>query len=151
LEAHGPRKNFRGLFYFCGMDILRLKNIRIFARHGCLDEESRTGAEFLINVSMELDLSKAARTGRIEDTVDYARVHGLILHEMQKRENLLERIAYRIARRILEEFPALESVEFSLAKLHPPLPGEIEQSEVVIRMKRHKLDTGTNNLSKFPS
>ncbi|NPA43216.1 MAG: dihydroneopterin aldolase [Chlorobi bacterium] len=118
------------------MDIIRLRGIRLFARHGCLDEEQVLGAEFELNLTLELDLSEAGRSGHIEDTVDYAAVYALIYREMQKREKLLERAAYRIARKILETFDRVQRVECALAKLHPPLPGQIERSEVVIRLDR---------------
>jgi len=118
------------------MDYIRLKNIRIFARHGCLDEEKLLGAEFLINVQMGLDLSTAGRSGNIEDTVNYAEVYALIRKEMRRPEKLLEKAAYRIARKIMDRFPAIREIRFDLAKLHPPLPGQTEQSEISIFLQR---------------
>jgi len=119
------------------MDYIRLRNIRLHAYHGCLDEEKILGSTFEINVQLGLDLSRAGKSGKIEDTVNYAEVYDLIRREMQQRENLLEKAAYRTAEKIMDTFPQVECVEFSLAKLHPPLPGQMEKSEITIRLKRH--------------
>ena len=118
------------------MDYIILRNIRLFARHGCLDEENIIGAEFLINIKVGLDLTPAGQSGKIEDTVNYAALYELVREEMKKDEKILEKVAYRIAKKIMDEFPVIQEIDFSLTKLHPPLPGEIEQTGIELHLKR---------------
>ncbi len=118
------------------MDYILLKDIKIYARHGCLPEESILGTWFTVNIKMGLDLSVAGRSGKIEDTVNYALIYKLVKTEIQKPEKLLESVAYRIARKIMNDFPLIETLEFRLAKQNPPLGGEVGQSEIVLNLKR---------------
>ena len=118
------------------MDYIILDGIKIHAKHGCLKEEAVLGTGFIVSVKMGLDLSVAGRSGRIEDTVNYAEVYALISEEMQKPEKIIEAVAHRIAERIMNEFPLIQELEFRLAKQHPPLPGEIKQSVIVLNRKR---------------
>jgi dihydroneopterin aldolase len=118
------------------MDYIILDGIKIHAHHGCLKEEAVLGTDFVVSVKMGLDLSVAGRSGRIEDTVNYAEVHALILEEMQKPEKIIEAVAHRIAERIMNEFPLVRELEFRLAKLHPPLPGETERSIIILNRNR---------------
>ncbi len=120
------------------MDYIILKNIKIHARHGCLKEEAILGTDFLITVKMGLDLSVAGRSKRIEDTVNYAEVYELIRKEMQKPEKILEAVAYRIVEHIMSKFPLIREIEFQLAKQNPPLPGELEQSMIILHRKREE-------------
>ena len=121
------------------MDYIKLTGIHIYANHGCLDEEKILGAEFLINIKAGLDLSIAGKTGKIEDTVNYAEIYALVLEEMKIQEKILEKVAYRIAIKIMRTFPKLKSIEFSLAKLHPPLPGEIDRTEIIVHLNRNEV------------
>ncbi len=119
------------------MDYITLKNIKIFARHGCLPEESILGTDFVITVKMGLDLSKAGKSGKIEDSVNYAEVYALIEREMQQSEKILEAVAHRISEKIMDTFPLVQELEFHLAKQNPPLPGEVEQSVISLYRKRN--------------
>jgi len=120
------------------MDYIRLEDIRIFARHGCLPEESLTGTEFSVTLRIGLDLEKAGRTDKVEYTVNYAELLKAVYEEMEKPSKLLENAAWRLKERILNDFPLVETVEVRLAKLHPPLKGKIAKSEVIYTAERSK-------------
>lgn len=70
----------------------------MFARHGVLASEKESGQAFLVDVELRLDLSVAATTDRLEDTVDYGklaqRIHDVVASE---RWNLIEKVAGRVA------------------------------------------------------
>ena len=40
------------------MGIIRVNNIKLYAFHGCLDEEAKIGSEYLVDVMVEADLAK---------------------------------------------------------------------------------------------
>ena len=52
------------------MSTIRLKNIKIYAFHGCLVEEGKIGSDYLVNLSVKADLSAATDSDKLSDTVD---------------------------------------------------------------------------------
>jgi dihydroneopterin aldolase len=65
-----------------------VKNIRLYAYHGCLEEESKIGSDYLVNLTVETDLEKSSGTDDLKDTVDYVALHALAKEEMSKRAKL---------------------------------------------------------------
>jgi dihydroneopterin aldolase len=55
---------------------------------------------------------------------------------MAIRANLLETVLERITTRILNEHPIVERVKVSLAKLNPPLDGDVKAVRVVWDVRR---------------
>lgn len=55
-----------------------LKEIRCYAYHGVAPQENLIGNEYLIDLKLKVDISKAARTDEVTDTVNYAEVHQVI-------------------------------------------------------------------------
>jgi dihydroneopterin aldolase len=115
------------------MDYIILENIRIHAKHGCLQEENILGATYEITVKIGLDLDTASRTGDINDTVNYAGIYKLIREEMQIPSKILEQVAGRMANRILEASELIRELELRLSKLNPPLPGQVGRSTIVLK------------------
>ena len=76
------------------MNTITLKNIRVFTNHGCLAEEEKIGSDYLVNLGVNADLSKAAKSDNLKDTVDYVSLQAIVKTEMQKRSKLLEPVSY---------------------------------------------------------
>jgi len=114
------------------MHSIRLKNIRVFTNHGCLTEEEKIGSDYLVNLLIEADLSKAASTDNLVDTVDYVHLNAIVVQEMKVRAKLLEQVGQRIIDRILNELPLVQFVEVGVSKVNPPIGGDVE--EVVVTM-----------------
>lgn len=55
-----------------------LKEIRCYAYHGVAPQENLIGNEYLIDLKLKVDISKAAQTDEVTDTVNYAEVHQVI-------------------------------------------------------------------------
>ena len=112
--------------------VIELKNMRFFAHHGIFSQETVVGNEFMVNLHIEADLSKACKTDNIDDTINYAGVYELVKSEMLKPSQLMENAAYRILERIKASFPQIVHLEVRMAKMNPPVGGEIECSQIVI-------------------
>ena len=56
------------------MDTIHIKGLRLFAYHGVNPEEKRDGQTFVLDLRLGADLSRARRSDRLEDTVNYAAV-----------------------------------------------------------------------------
>ena len=112
-----------------------LRGLRFHARHGVAGQERLVGNEFTVDLRLETDLGRAARTDQVDDTVDYGAVHRAVAQEMSTPSRLLEHAAARIARRLLRDFPTLAAVEIRLMKRNPPMGADIEAAGVEMRME----------------
>jgi dihydroneopterin aldolase len=108
------------------MGIIRLKNIRVYAYHGCLTEESKIGSDYLVNLEVKTDLRKSSQTDELEDTVDYVHLNAIVNEEMTIRSKLLEHVGERITVRIFNELPAVSMVKVGVSKMNPPIGGDVE-------------------------
>ena len=110
-----------------------LKDIRIYAFHGCMEEEELIGSDYIVNLEVETDMHQPAYSDLLEDAVDYVLLNAIVKEEMLIRSRLLEHIAQRIIDRILKQFPMVKNVEVKVAKQNPPIGGEVREVCVCIK------------------
>ena len=55
-----------------------VNGIKLFAYHGCMEEESRIGTDYEVNLSVWADLRQSAQTDRLNDTVVYVAVNRMV-------------------------------------------------------------------------
>jgi 7,8-dihydroneopterin aldolase/epimerase/oxygenase len=80
------------------MDRISLRNMKFFGYHGCYASEKETGQLFEVDVDLFADLSNAAVSDDLRQTVDYVDMFRRIRSVMEEeKHNLLERVATRIA------------------------------------------------------
>ncbi|MFT7626784.1 MAG: dihydroneopterin aldolase [Ulvibacter sp.] len=118
------------------MSTIRLKNIKIYAFHGCLVEEGKIGSDYLVNLSVTANLAKAAHTDKLCDTVDYVHLQKIVRNEMQERSKLLEHVGQRIINTVFKEIPLATRVKVKVAKINPPIGGDVK--EVSVELKSHR-------------
>ena len=107
-----------------------LKDLRFQARHGVGAQETLVGNEFTVNLRLRTDLTKAVQTDDVADTLSYADVFEAVRDEMSRPSQLLEHVAGRIARRLFQDFPALDAIELKLMKRNPPMGADIDSAGV---------------------
>lgn len=118
------------------MGTIKVKNIRVYAYHGCLIEEGKIGSDYRVDVSVKADLKKSSKTDELEDTVDYVHLNRIVKEEMAIRTKLLETVAAKILDRIFNEIPMTNMANVNISKLNPPIGGNVEL--VTIEMKRKR-------------
>ena len=118
------------------MSTIRLKNIRIFANHGCLTEEEKIGSDYLVNLEVKANLEKAALSDNLSDTVDYVHLQKIIKEEMSIRSKLLEHVGWRIIDVIFRELALVDFVKVTVSKLNPPIGGDVAEVSVTMQAKR---------------
>jgi dihydroneopterin aldolase len=118
------------------MDYIELKNMIFHAHHGVLEQEKKVGNTFTVSLKLFLNLSVAGQSDRLEDTHNYAEVFEVVKKEMAVPSALLEHAASRIIGAIKQTFPPIVKVQIRLAKLRPPVSGEMEEAVVVITSYR---------------
>lgn len=118
------------------MGIIKLKNIKVYAYHGCLIEEKKIGSDYRIDLKVMADLSSSAISDRLTDTVDYVHLNRIVKEEMAIRSKLLEHAAERILIRILKEIPLVQKVTVNVSKINPPIGGNVEM--VTIKKSKNR-------------
>lgn len=117
-----------------------LKEVRFHAFHGVMPQERKVGADFLLSLRLGYDISKAMQTDDVADTLNYAEVYQLAKQEMEQPSALLEHVAGRIAQTLMQQFPAVKSIDLTLTKQNPPMGADCQGAGVELHLINDKTD-----------
>jgi len=78
------------------MNKILVEGIKVYAYHGCLEEEGKIGCNYIVDVTMETDFMKAAIADDLKQTIDYVTVYTIVKKEMAIRAKLIEHVGLRI-------------------------------------------------------
>ncbi len=112
------------------LSVIELENMEFRACHGCYPLEQVVGNRFRVNVTIAADLSQAAASDQVSDTINYLQVFEIVRAQMEIPSHILEHVCARIIDAIYAAFPQCQHVKVKVAKLAPPLGGKIEQVSV---------------------
>jgi 7,8-dihydroneopterin aldolase/epimerase/oxygenase len=115
------------------MQFLHIRNIEVYAFHGCLPEETKVGSRFSVDVSFEADFKAAMEQDDLSKTVDYVLVHNIIRTEMAIPSALIEHVAARILKKLKAEFKNVVHCTVSVTKFNPPVNGRLGEAVFVVR------------------
>lgn len=118
------------------MGKIKVSNIKVYAYHGCLKEESIVGSDYRVDVAVEADLSKASVSDHLKDTVDYVLINHIVKEEMAIKSKLLEHVAKRILDRIFLECSTITFGEVTVSKINPPINGDVEIVSINLQLTR---------------
>lgn len=115
---------------------IELQGLEVFGRHGYLEEERRTGQRFFVDLWVDLE-EGAAASDRIEDTVDYRKLAGVVDDVFTGPSRLLlEGLAGAIADGVLARFGAVQGVRVRVRKPDVVLEPPVEHAAVIVERKR---------------
>ena len=118
-------------------DSIIIKNLKIYAYHGVLEQEKRQGQNFYLDIEMCTDLSVPCQSDNVSDTINYDEVCACAKRIMTENTyDLIERAAQAVCDGILSEFPQVEQVKLTLKKPDAPVCCEIEYAAVKICRSR---------------
>ena len=123
------------------MGKILLKNIHIYAYHGCMIEEKKIGSDYIVNLTVNADLSLSSVTDKLEDTVDYVTLLAIVKKEMSIRSKLLENVVDRIVKQIFNTFLKVNKITVCVSKINPPIGGNVEEVCVEKEVKRSSLES----------
>ena len=118
------------------MGIIRVTNIRAYAFHGCLKEESKIGSDYRVDVAVKANLQVSAQSDRLKDTVDYVHVNRIVKEEMAIPSKLLEHVAKRILNRIFDEMAIANEATVEVSKINPPIGGNVQMVTIEMTSSR---------------
>ncbi len=121
-------------------DIICIKDLEIFARHGVFEEEQRLGQKFLVSCGISVDAAKAAA----EDDIAYSADYGAVCRSIERfnRDNtfkLIETAAKKTAQMILDEFPLVKAVKIEIKKPWAPIGMPVGYVSVSTELKWHEV------------
>lgn len=104
--------------------LIHIDKLRVHAHHGVLPQERTVGADFLVSLTADVEVDEEAFLhDRLEGTVNYADLVGVIRREMSIPSALLEHVCHRMANSLRAEFPRLHHLTLRIDKVAPPING----------------------------
>ena len=116
---------------------IELEGKEFKAYHGCLEQEKIRGNVFIVDFKGSLDLSAAAESDNLNDTLNYGEIYEIVAEEMSIPSELLENVAGSIMKAIEGRFPKLVEFSVRLSKKRPPVEGIAQWSRVTLYHKRY--------------
>ena len=115
---------------------VKVENLKIYAFHGCMEEEKVFGSDYIINLCAVCSVGKKAFGDEIKGTVDYVDLARIAKREMAIRSKLLEAVVNRIISSCFNEISVLEQISVTVSKINPPINADVASVSVSMDKKR---------------
>jgi dihydroneopterin aldolase len=116
------------------MGLIQIENMEFYAFHGHFREEQIVGNKFLVDLTLETEMSVASKSDNLKDAVNYQKAYQIVKVEMEKKSYLLENIAGRILDALYSEMTGIKKATVRVSKMNPPVGGKI--GSVSVEMER---------------
>lgn len=114
---------------------IEVTGIKLYAFHGCMDEEARIGGNYIVDVYLETDFSEAALNDELSQTIDYVQINAIVTTEMAIRSKLIEHVGQRTWTRLTNEINGITYLKLKIRKLIPPINGNVDEVAICIEGK----------------
>ena len=115
---------------------VKVENLKIYAFHGCMNEEKVIGSDYIVNITAVCFVNKEVFQDVINGTVDYVDLARIAKQEMSIRAKLLEVVVKRIIDRSFEEITVLNKISVTVSKINPPINADVEAVSVTMAEER---------------
>ncbi|OCB29231.1 dihydroneopterin aldolase [Mycobacterium malmoense] len=117
-------------------DRIELRGLTIRGRHGVFEHERADGQDFVVDMTVWIDLAGAAASDELADTYDYAALAQLAAEVVAgPPRNLIETVGGEIADRVMGD-ERVHAVEVVVHKPRAPIPQQFADVAVVVRRSR---------------
>lgn len=99
------------------MAIINIVDLRLRTIIGAHAWERKTKQELNINITLEYDASKAARSDKLIDALDYEQVTNMVIKTVEKSKCLL---IEKLAKTILDRLKVFKSIQRITLKIDKP-------------------------------
>lgn len=117
-------------------DRIELRGLTVRGNHGVFDHERRDGQDFVVDITVWIDLEQAAASDDLNDTYDYGvlaqRAADIVAGPAR---NLIETVSAEIAEAVMAD-SRVHAVEVVLHKPKAPIPLAFSDVAVVARRSR---------------
>ncbi len=119
-------------------DRIELRGLRVRGHHGVFEHERRDGQEFVVDVTVWMDLTAAAASDDLADTIHYGELAESVAAIVGGEPcDLIETVSARVADMVMTDARAV-AVEVTLHKPQAPIPLEFADVAVVARRSRRR-------------
>jgi len=112
---------------------IHINRLRIYAYHGVLPQERTVGNDYEVSLCLYVNAVGALYNDDLNSTVNYAEVIDVVKSQMAIPSDLLEHVASRIRRALVQRFPLIYGGEIYIAKLAPPISAQMQSVGVSIK------------------
>jgi dihydroneopterin aldolase len=117
-------------------DRIELRGLKVHGRHGVFDHERANGQDFVLDITVWIDLADAAASDELTDTYDYGALAQLAAGVVAgPPRNLIEAVGGEIAERVMDD-RRVHAVEVVVHKPQAPIPQRFTDVAVVVRRSR---------------
>ncbi|OBJ01080.1 dihydroneopterin aldolase [Mycobacterium sp. 1465703.0] len=117
-------------------DRIELRGLKVRGQHGVFDHERANGQDFVIDVTVWIDLAGAAASDELADTYDYGALAQLAADVVAgPARNLIETVGAQIADQVMDD-ERVHAVEVVVHKPQAPIPRQFADVAVVVRRSR---------------
>lgn len=121
-------------------DRIFIRGLALHAYHGVMPHEGKVGQTFTIDLDLDIDLSDAAHSDKVKDTVSYADVAQCAEKAFtRQRFRLIEAAGGAIADAVLAAFSRVRTITVTIHKPHAPIAATF--SDVGITLSRSRTKT----------
>lgn len=113
-----------------------LRSMRFFAHHGVMEQERQVGCHYVVDVSLSVDCAAAAASDELADALNYAEAYDVVRCQVEQSSHLIEHVAGRVARALLDRFPQIEELTVCVLKQNPPLGADVGSASVRLTCRR---------------
>ncbi len=114
-------------------DRITLTGLNLYGHHGVFESEKRNGQQFVVDITVWLELTLAAATDDLTATVNYGELAQLAADIVAgPPRDLIEAFAAEIADAVLRSYP-VHAVEVTVHKPAAPIPLDFADVAVTIR------------------
>ncbi|MDH0562660.1 dihydroneopterin aldolase [Acinetobacter courvalinii] len=117
------------------MDAIIIEGLKVDTVIGCFNWERQIIQPLMLDLTIHNDLSQAAHSDELEDTLNYAQICELAAQVIQEAQpKLIEHAAQLVLECLFSTFPSIESITITIRK-----PAIIAQANAVgIRLERNR-------------
>ncbi|HEX4720946.1 MAG TPA: dihydroneopterin aldolase [Pseudonocardiaceae bacterium] len=117
-------------------DRITLTGLRVRGHHGVFEHERRDGQDFLVDITVWIDLDRAAASDELADTLHYGELAERAAAIVGgKPRNLIETVAADVAEDVMRD-DRVHAVEVTLHKPSAPIPLAFADVSVTARRSR---------------
>ncbi len=119
-------------------DTIFINGLVLHAYHGVMPHESKVGQPFILDLVLDIELSQAAKSDKVADTISYDQVVGTASEAFQaRRYKLIEAAGAAVGDAILAIYPRVTQIRVTVRKPHAPVAAVFDDVGVTLVRARH--------------
>ena len=107
-------------------DLLLVKGMQFWGKHGLNEEENLFGQRFLVDIEVQVDMNQMCETDDPSTGLSYITVYALAKRVVEgEQHRLIQRLAQRIADEVIAAYP-IEAIKVAVKKPSVAIGGIVD-------------------------